>query len=59
MRRAITGVLVIILLLVTSCSGITVDTKKMKAEYNAGYVAGYTRGFIDGVASCNKTLEIK
>lgn len=52
------GCLVAALSLTTSCSGITIDTDKIKAEYDAGYAAGYAKGFADGVASCNKTLDI-
>ena len=59
MKQIVIGLLIVALLTFTSCSGVTIDTDKIKAEYDAGYAAGYARGFIDGIVSCNKTLEIK
>jgi len=59
MDKIMVGLLIVALLTFTSCSGVTVDTGKIKGEYDAGYAAGYARGFIDGIISCNRTLEIK
>jgi len=59
MKQIVIGLLIVALFTFTSCSGVTMDTDRIRAEYDAGYAAGYARGFIDGIVSCNRTLEIK
>ena len=63
MNKVVAFITILLLLTLLACSGITVDTDKMKIEYEAGYAAGYvtgySQGFVDGIATSNKTLEIK
>ncbi len=54
--------LFILALSIISCEAITIDTEKIKVEYDAGYAAGfstgYAQGYKDGIETCNKAHEI-
>ena len=54
--------LFILTLFIISCDAITIDTEKIKVEYDAGYAtgfsAGYAQGYKDGIETCNKAHEI-